>query len=782
VSSTALQWLMVVSLGVAALGWLVYPIVLALLARNEDVDEQISATPAVSVIVATREAPVIVRERVANLLAGDYPPTQLHVLVAIDASVAGKYEEYARVLGDSVELIRGDLPGGKACALNAAVRAARNDILVFTDSAQTFAPDAIRRLVSALASGRYSAISGKLRTSADNSHSSALGAFWNYELWIRRHEAALHSVIGVTGAIYATRRCLWTPLPAGVLCDDVAVPMNLVLGGHRVGMCDSAVAFDLRQFTPREEYRRKVRTQTGILQLCALDPRLLNPLRNPVWFQFVCHKLIRLATPVLLLLAAPGFTIWLGRLATRTDKQTVIVCATAILVFIVALAIATRGRIFLQILAVLLVLAAPMSAIYFAVNRKWKVWAPSAAPVDSDKLARILYIEVNTDGTVGGSYFSLLYLVMGLDRRIYHPIVLFAAPNALIARFTHAGIDTRVMSRRLPLHSTNAVIRPIARVANFVGARFYIVRNIFRHFRFLKRERIKLVHLNNSITMGFDWMFAAHLAGVPCITHQRGSPRYYSAISRTLGKGLAAVICISDDVHKNLLAWGPRGLRLETVRNGLDPSAVSVTKPAAQIRADLGLAHSTRLIGMVGNIQAWKGQDVVIQAMTQLRVSNPDTVCLLIGAVSPNDAGDLSYYDDITRMIGDNGLGDTVIMTGYRPDVADYMNALEIVVHASTVPEPFGRVLLEAMALSKPVIACRSGGATEIVRDGETGLLYTPGNAAELAACLGTLLADPLRCERMGKAGYQRLIAEFGIAKNVALTQAIYQRAFAASQ
>jgi hypothetical protein len=93
------------------------------------------------------------------------------------------------------------------------------------------------------------------------------------------------------------RRSLWNPLPAGLILDDLWVPMQLVLGGHRVGFQPLAEAFDTRSTAPGQEFRRKVRTLTGNFQLVAWLPAVLLPWRNPVWPQFVCHKLLRLLTP-----------------------------------------------------------------------------------------------------------------------------------------------------------------------------------------------------------------------------------------------------------------------------------------------------------------------------------------------------------------------------------------------------------------------------------------------------------------------------------------------------
>jgi hypothetical protein len=127
--------------------------------------------------------------------------------------------------------------------------------------------------------------------------------YWSYEKWLRSSEARLHSTVGVTGSVYAMRRELWGPLPAGGILDDVYTPMRLVLAGYRVGFADEARAYDTRRFGSGQEYRRKVRTLTGVIQLCVWLPAVLVPFRDPIWLQFLFHKLFRLLTPYVAIVA-----------------------------------------------------------------------------------------------------------------------------------------------------------------------------------------------------------------------------------------------------------------------------------------------------------------------------------------------------------------------------------------------------------------------------------------------------------------------------------------------
>lgn len=266
--------------------------------------------PRVTVIVASVDPEPLVRARVADLLAGDYPPALLDVLVAVDANGSVDPESFADLAG-RVRVLRGDQPGGKAASLNAAVRQAAGDILVFTDTAQRFAPDTIRRLVVALADPRFGAVSGALQIGRDGVPATLSERYWILEKWLREQEARWHSTVGVTGAVYAMRRICWHPLPPGLILDDVYGPMHLVMRGFRVGFEPSATAIDERRFPAALELRRKARTLTGVVQLCAWLPAVLVPWRNPLWLQFLFHKVLRLATPYLLLVGGVAFAAWL---------------------------------------------------------------------------------------------------------------------------------------------------------------------------------------------------------------------------------------------------------------------------------------------------------------------------------------------------------------------------------------------------------------------------------------------------------------------------------------
>jgi len=251
-------------------------------------------------VIAVRNEATTIRKRLDNLLAADYPADRIQIVVASDGSTDATADILASY-GGQVDIVL--LPaGGKACALNAGVAAARHGVLVFADARQTFAPDALRSLVAPMADPRVGGVSGELLLDCESGGgtstiSEGVGLYWRYEKWLRRHESTVGSILGSTGAIYALRRDLWRPLPADTILDDVVAPMRAVLSGARVVFEGTARAYDRVSDGASSEFRRKTRTLAGNYQLLRLQPRLLVPFANPVWLQFVSHKLGRLVVP-----------------------------------------------------------------------------------------------------------------------------------------------------------------------------------------------------------------------------------------------------------------------------------------------------------------------------------------------------------------------------------------------------------------------------------------------------------------------------------------------------
>ena len=339
----ALFWVSVLLVAYVYVG---YPLALKLYCRLRSAECGHSAlnrqsairTPqcSISIVVAARDEAARLPARIENLLSLDYPADRREIIVVSDGST----DDTMAVLAGFPDVRAIAVPpGGKALALNAGVAEATGDIVVFADARQVFAREALRELTAPFADPQIGAVTGELlldaespcrrdghdRRAADRRHhlranagdrrlqqrrrtlrstiADGVGLYWQYEKALRRLESAADSTLGATGAIYAIRRSLFLPLPAGTILDDVLVPMRIVLKGYRAVFNERAKAFDRAAVDADAEARRKVRTLAGNYQILSLEPRLLSPWRNRVWVQYVSHKLGRLAVPFALLAA-----------------------------------------------------------------------------------------------------------------------------------------------------------------------------------------------------------------------------------------------------------------------------------------------------------------------------------------------------------------------------------------------------------------------------------------------------------------------------------------------
>jgi glycosyltransferase involved in cell wall biosynthesis len=266
-------------------------------------------------------------------------------------------------------------------------------------------------------------------------------------------------------------------------------------------------------------------------------------------------------------------------------------------------------------------------------------------------------------------------------------------------------------------------------------------------------------------------MYAAFLAGVPCIVSERGLNHRYTAADRALARRLALIIPMSRWIMDHMVERGVDPANIRVLYDGLDASVIKSVRPPETIRQIYGLAPHQPIIGIVGNIREWKGQETVVQALILVAKMYPDVVCFFVGAATPEDQ---PYLSRLQVMLKEAGVEANARFTGYQSDPASFIGMMRVLIHASVQPEPFGMVVLEGMVQRKPVVGSRAGGVIEMVVEGETGYTFPPGDANLLAARVIELLGDPDKATRMGEAGYKRLMASFTLQRYMEDMHAVY--------
>lgn len=225
------------------------------------------------------------------------------VIVVSDGSTDSTVPLAERYATGQVRILELPVNVGKAEALTVGCATARGDIIVFADARQRWAPDALENLLRNFMDPKVGGVSGDLRVETNSGLMSGFGLYWRYEKWLRQTESLVHSTVGVTGAISAVRRVLFRPIPKGIILDDVYWPLQVAMQDYRVVHEEQARAFDQLPQKAGDEFQRKVRTLSGNFQLLTQLPAALLPWRNPIWLQFVSHKIMRLVVPWALLVA-----------------------------------------------------------------------------------------------------------------------------------------------------------------------------------------------------------------------------------------------------------------------------------------------------------------------------------------------------------------------------------------------------------------------------------------------------------------------------------------------
>jgi glycosyltransferase involved in cell wall biosynthesis len=288
-----------------------------------------------------------------------------------------------------------------------------------------------------------------------------------------------------------------------------------------------------------------------------------------------------------------------------------------------------------------------------------------------------------------------------------------------------------------------------------------------RHLRrVLRQHDPDLIHSN-----GLKTHAAAALArprGVPVLWHLHDFYSHRPVMARVLNRlrrGVVGGVAISEAVRRDAEAVLP-GLPVTVVRNAVDTDHFS---PADRDGADLdrlaGLppaAPGTVRVGLVATYANWKGHDVFLDALARV----PSVVRgYVVGGPIYATAGSQFTRDELERRAAANGLTGRVGFVPFRPDPADVYRMLDVAVHASTRPEPFGLTIAEAMSCGKPVVVAAAGGAAELFTDGVDGLGHAPGDAAGLAAAIARLAADPELRQRLGAAARRTAVERFGLAR-----------------
>ncbi len=288
-----------------AITYVLYPWVCRCFARvlsHPPVRHDGAPLPSVTVIIVAHNEAARLPRRIANLLSSDYPPEKLQIVIMDDGSTDDTQAVLDSLKNPQVRRLHLAERKGKPAALNAGIAASTGEICIFGDARQTFASDTVRRLAAAFSDPRVGAVSGELEIAPGASTiGGGIRSYWEHERRLRADESAHDSCIGCTGACYAIRRSLFSPVPEDTLLDDVVIPLRIAADGYRILHDRAALAYDEQPQDPEFEGRRKRRTLAGNFQMLFRYPTWLLPTGHRLWWRIIAHKYLRIIAPLMLL-------------------------------------------------------------------------------------------------------------------------------------------------------------------------------------------------------------------------------------------------------------------------------------------------------------------------------------------------------------------------------------------------------------------------------------------------------------------------------------------------
>ena len=409
------------------------------------------------------------------------------------------------------------------------------------------------------------------------------------------------------------------------------------------------------------------------------------------------------------------------------------------------------------------------------------------------KPRRVLYI---TRIHIGGEAVVVDKLVRGLDRERYEPIVLFytSERSHITEKLSETGIKVVGLT---PNPKKDGGASPKLNNRKNVGewiedkfgkkaCQYYLFIKDFLRFllkdvpkikffmQTIRENRIDIVHDHSGMSEGKAECIASWILRKPFIFHIH---RYTKIawFDRFFIRLINSYIYISTDIAEYYTAQGVPRRKGSIIFNGVDINDFLISYDTDLVRSEFNIKSGDILVGIIGRIDWWKGQEYFLKATAEVSKTVPSIKGLIIGWFSKSSPDrNRQYFEKLQFLVKSLSLEKKIIFTGFRSDISRLMSALDIVVHASSIPEPFGLVVIEGMAAGKPTIATAAGGVLDIIEDGVNGILVPPKSSKAMAEAILWIIQNKDKAEEIGIAARRRIAEKFTVTHQVNAVQKLY--------
>lgn len=388
--------------------------------------------------------------------------------------------------------------------------------------------------------------------------------------------------------------------------------------------------------------------------------------------------------------------------------------------------------------------------------------------MDKDKRITVLYVHAN-NRDIGGADYCLFKLASELDKKQFRPIICLCERTEILDLYVKAGIKTYLIDMERIKKSKNL---------------FYIFRLFFkflptvkRIMKIIKAEHVDIVHGNDLLDIYGP--LAGGLMKIPVTQYVRwilvNSVCLKKVLTGIVYRINDIVLTVSDRVAKEMFSRNGGILpNIATCYDWIDMDKVGHSKKGIDIREEFNISSAMQVVGCIGRLEPWKGQEVFIKAAAEV-VKHFSNITFFVVGGTVEGRGRETYADYVKTLAKDLNVADKVIFTGHRSDIADVMASLDIFVHSSITPDPLPGVVMEAMFCCRPVVGAAAGGVPEEVEDGRTGILYEPGDHVKMAKAIIKLVEQPALARQMGKEGRKRVESVFNKTDLCARMENIYR-------
>ena len=361
-------------------------------------------------------------------------------------------------------------------------------------------------------------------------------------------------------------------------------------------------------------------------------------------------------------------------------------------------------------------------------------------------MKNILFVS-NFGGFFGGGEVSLFELIRGLDSSQFGRVVVFPEKGDFYSQVESLGIPVQVV-----------------KMPSLKGLGLFSLPSSVRQFlALIKKRDVELIHANGTRCMIYAGL-VGYLARLPVLWHVRVMDKD-PLLDPSLAM-LATKIIVNSRAASQKFRSSRFSQKVCVVHNGVDLSKFSSDLEGDRLRQEFSIHGEEKVVTIVGRMDQWKGHRYFLEAAQKVLTHLSASRFLVVG--------DGTLRNELEVLSKELGIVNNVIFCGYRNDIPEILAASNILVSAS-LAEHFGRVIIEAMAMAKPVVGTRAGGVPEIVIDGQTGILVEPASSEEMARAILSLLADPEHARAMGVAGLKRVRDCFSLEKHIRQIEKIYK-------